>query len=86
MSLHISTQPADRSTIVWPKQTVAGGTQLSGDNYGDLSTTQIYTQVTIEKLCEIHSATHPAKLEGRAALLEALENERAEDGDGEDRE
>ena len=27
----------------------------------DLSTTQIYTQVSIRKLQEIHSATHPAK-------------------------
>lgn len=52
----------------------------------DLSTTQIYTQVSIEKLREIHSATHPAKplFEGKksepaepqeSALLAALEAE-----------
>jgi integrase/recombinase XerD len=28
----------------------------------DLNTTQIYTQVSIKKLAEIHAATHPAKL------------------------
>jgi integrase/recombinase XerD len=27
----------------------------------DLSTTEIYTQVSIEKLRQIHAATHPAK-------------------------
>ena len=30
--------------------------------HSDLSTTQIYTQVSIQKLREIHAATHPAKL------------------------
>jgi integrase/recombinase XerD len=30
--------------------------------HAELSTTQIYTQVSIRKLKEIHSATHPAKL------------------------
>ena len=30
--------------------------------HADLSTTQIYTQVSIRKLKEIHTATHPAKL------------------------
>ena len=29
----------------------------------DLSTTEIYTQVSIEKLRQIHAATHPARLE-----------------------
>ena len=28
----------------------------------DLSTTQIYTQVSIRKLKEIHTATHPGKV------------------------
>jgi integrase/recombinase XerD len=32
--------------------------------HAELSTTQIYTQVSIRKLKEIHSATHPAKLRG----------------------
>lgn len=40
--------------------------------HSDLSTTQIYTQVSIEKLREIHTATHPAKLEDKAALLSFL--------------
>ncbi len=30
--------------------------------HADLSTTEIYTHVSIEKLKEIHAATHPAKL------------------------
>lgn len=33
--------------------------------HADLSTTQIYTQVSIEKLREIHAATHPGTREGR---------------------
>jgi integrase/recombinase XerD len=31
--------------------------------HADLATTQIYTQVSVEKLKEIHAATHPARLE-----------------------
>jgi integrase/recombinase XerD len=42
--------------------------------HAELSTTQIYTQVSIRKLKEIHSATHPgARLERtapRAVLIE----------------
>ena len=41
----------------------------------DLNTTQIYTRVSVEKLREIHAATHPAKLDSRnreAELLSAL--------------
>jgi integrase/recombinase XerD len=60
----------------------------------ELSTTQIYTQVSIRKLKEIHSATHPSARLGRKgtgdegpdlereALLESLAaeaNEEAED-------
>ncbi|MBX5463745.1 MAG: tyrosine-type recombinase/integrase, partial [Steroidobacteraceae bacterium] len=30
--------------------------------HAELSTTQIYTQVSIRKLKEIHSATHPGKV------------------------
>lgn len=37
--------------------------------HAELSTTQIYTQVSIRKLKEIHSATHPAKV--RSARLKA---------------
>jgi len=38
--------------------------------HAELSTTQIYTQVSIRKLKEIHSLTHPARLE-KAATGEA---------------
>ena len=37
--------------------------------HAELSTTQIYTQVSIRKLKEIHTATHPAKL--RTAAVSA---------------
>jgi integrase/recombinase XerD len=32
-------------------------------DHAELSTTQIYTQVSIRKLKEIHTATHPARME-----------------------
>ena len=35
--------------------------QLLG--HAELSTTQIYTQVSIQQLKQVHSATHPARLE-----------------------
>jgi len=35
--------------------------QLLGHN--DLSTTEIYTQVSIQKLKAVHALTHPAKME-----------------------
>jgi integrase/recombinase XerD len=42
--------------------------------HAELSTTQIYTQVSIRKLKEIHSATHPGKLrQGRAAPATAAD-------------
>ena len=55
-----------------------------------LETTQIYTQVSIRKLKEIHTATHPAKLERTKTidwqdgdeeeqLLDKLDNENAEE-------
>jgi integrase/recombinase XerD len=55
-----------------------------------LETTQIYTQVSIRKLKEIHTATHPAKLERTKTidwqdgdeeeqLLDTLDNENAEE-------
>ncbi len=37
--------------------------------HAELSTTQIYTQVSIVKLKEIHTATHPAKLVRERAVL-----------------
>jgi integrase/recombinase XerD len=37
-----------------------------------LSTTQIYTQVSIRKLKEIHTLTHPARL--KKAVPDALED------------
>lgn len=50
--------------------------------HAELSTTQIYTQVSIEKLREVHRATHPAKWEDeRAALLETLDSELEADDD-----
>ncbi|WP_338152082.1 site-specific tyrosine recombinase XerC [Caballeronia zhejiangensis] len=45
--------------------------------HADLSSTQIYTQVAIGKLKEIHAATHPAKL--TASLLAAIDAEADED-------
>jgi len=45
--------------------------------HADISTTQIYTQVSIRQLKEIHTATHPAKLE-RPSPQQIL----AEEGDG----
>ena len=47
-----------------------------------LSTTQIYTQVSIKKLAEIHAATHPAKMQresDRETLLATLEAEQDDD-------
>lgn len=45
--------------------------QLLG--HAELSTTQIYTQVSIRKLKEIHAATHPARLEN--TTLDELKEE-----------
>ena len=39
--------------------------------HSDLSTTEIYTQVSVEKLRQIHAATHPAKLEKEESTEEA---------------
>ena len=40
--------------------------------HADLGTTQIYTRVSIDKLREIHDATHPAKLHREASSTESL--------------
>jgi len=66
--------------------------------HANLETTQIYTQVSMTKLKEIHAATHPARLERRQgtqtdregrsltedaqALLEAIDDATGDDGDG----
>jgi integrase/recombinase XerD len=50
--------------------------------HADLKTTQIYTHVAIRQLKEIHTATHPAKLEReKRELLDALEAEDDDSGD-----
>lgn len=49
--------------------------------HASLDTTQIYTHVSIRKLQEIHTATHPAKLESKADLLAQLQLESEEDAD-----
>ena len=49
--------------------------------HADLSTTQIYTQVSIEKLKQIHAATHPVKAEMQDALLNALAAEAEEENE-----
>lgn len=48
--------------------------------HADLTSTQIYTHVSIGRLREIHAATHPAGHEA-ASLLAAIEAE-ADDEDG----
>ncbi len=60
--------------------------------HASLSTTQIYTQVSIRKLKDIHTATHPGRVIGapaiesdddaRAALLAALDAEAEADEEG----
>jgi integrase/recombinase XerD len=40
--------------------------------HAELSTTQIYTQVSIRKLKEIHTLTHPARLEKQAEPVPKL--------------
>ena len=51
--------------------------------HADISTTQIYTQVSIRQLKEIHTATHPAKLERKKSHNEQHEGEE-ERGSGEE--
>ena len=42
--------------------------------HADLNTTQIYTHVSIRKLKEIHTATHPAKLERKKKIRKEPED------------
>lgn len=51
--------------------------------HADLSTTQIYTHVSIEKLRNVHAQTHPAKLEDRNALLLQLQMESDDESESE---
>ena len=46
--------------------------------HADLSTTEIYTQVSIEKLRQVHAATHPANMVDKETLLAELEAEALE--------
>ena len=48
--------------------------QLLG--HAELSTTQIYTQVSIQQLKQVHSVTHPARLERGAPKLPGKESPR----------
>ncbi len=41
--------------------------------HAELSTTQIYTQVSIRKLKEIHTATHPGKVRSPRVVIEAAQ-------------
>jgi integrase/recombinase XerD len=62
--------------------------------HADLKTTQLYTQVSIRQLKQIHTATHPAHLANpkppatngstpeAAELLAALDTEAEEEGEG----
>ena len=55
--------------------------------HADYRATQIYTHVSIRKLQEIHAATHPAKVEDKETLLQALAEEMAnENGEETDEE
>ncbi len=51
--------------------------------HAKLTTTEIYTHVSVDKLQQIHAATHPAKMESgpAEALLDALDAEREEEAD-----
>jgi len=43
--------------------------------HAEISTTQIYTQVSIKKLKEIHTATHPAKMTREAAKRTTVDDD-----------
>ncbi|MBI4639260.1 MAG: tyrosine-type recombinase/integrase, partial [Candidatus Tectomicrobia bacterium] len=46
--------------------------------HADLSSTQIYTQVSISKLKEVHTATHPARVERKAKGLKPASSDSPE--------
>ena len=46
--------------------------------HAELSTTQLYTQVSIKQLQAVHALTHPAKLHGKAREAQAVGTEEAE--------
>jgi integrase/recombinase XerD len=46
--------------------------------HADLATTQIYTQVSLDKLKQIHAATHPAKLTRTGTVEGTINNSDAE--------
>ena len=52
--------------------------------HAKLETTQIYTQVSIRKLKEIHTATHPGAQLGRRATSPAVEEDEGDEPTAED--
>jgi integrase/recombinase XerD len=51
--------------------------------HAKLTSTQVYTRVSIAKLKAVHTATHPAAtLEGKTSRLEAQEGPNAPEGRG----
>ena len=49
--------------------------------HADISTTQIYTQVSIRQLKDIHTATHPARLTRRGQPADAPLHDEAQQAD-----
>ncbi len=47
--------------------------------HAELSTTQIYTQVSIQQLKQVHSATDPARLEPKRAARAETDSQRLPD-------
>ena len=47
--------------------------------HAKLDTTQVYTQVSIRKLKEIHTATHPARMTRKPGQAEDAEDGRPEE-------
>jgi integrase/recombinase XerD len=49
--------------------------------HANVSTTQIYTQVSIRQLKEIHTATHPARMARTDTTLAAEKAKKADNND-----